>query len=105
MSAHRRPIKGLQSVRTLSGRADLASEPYRTHMRIAALEMEKARKEKERQSAMARVESIDARFREIESEKERLFKLLEKGKTQSDKKKSKPDTASEGGPPGFRVRY
>ncbi|MCF8036104.1 MAG: hypothetical protein K9K62_04450 [Desulfobacteraceae bacterium] len=105
MSAHRRPMKGLQSIRTLSGKADLISEPYRAYMRITALEMEKARKEKERQSAMARVESIDARFREIESEKANLFALLEAGKAQTDEKKRITNKASGGSPAGFKVRY
>ena len=69
-------IRNMQSIRTNSGKVDLLSEPYRAFMRISALEMEKARRGKERESAIHRVKQIDARFREIEKEKACLFKGL-----------------------------
>lgn len=69
-------IKGVQSIRTLAGRADQSRQPYQAYLRIGALEMEKARRAKERESAMARVNNIDARFREIEAEKDALLKIL-----------------------------
>ncbi|MCF8050316.1 MAG: hypothetical protein K9L59_03700 [Desulfobacterales bacterium] len=45
-------------------------------MKITALEMEKARRGKERESAMRRVREIDARFQEIEAEKNNLLQGL-----------------------------
>jgi len=36
------PTKGLTNIRTLSGRVDQVSLPYRSYMQITCLEMEKA---------------------------------------------------------------
>jgi len=76
MAIPKRTICSLQDIRTNSGKVDLLSEPYRAFMRISALEMEKARRGKERTSAMHRVKQIDARFREIEKEKAFLLEGL-----------------------------
>ncbi len=76
MAIPKRTIRGVQSIRTNSGKVDIFSEPYRAFMQISALEMEKARRGKERDSAMQRVRQIDARFREIEKEKTYLLKGL-----------------------------
>ena len=69
-------IRGVQDIRTLSGRADPVSEPYQIYMRLTCLEMEKARRAKEREGAAHRVNSIDARFNDIEAEKAVLLKTL-----------------------------
>lgn len=74
--ANNKTIKGLQNIRTHAGKADQSVEPYRTYLRIGALEMEKARRAKERESAMARVNNIETRFREIEAEKDALLKII-----------------------------
>jgi hypothetical protein len=76
MAIPKRTIRGVQSIRTYSGKVDIFSEPYRAFMQISALEMEKARRSKERESAMQRVRQIEARFREIEQEKAYLLKGL-----------------------------
>jgi len=76
MAIPKRIIRDSQTIRTNSGKVDLLSEPYRAFMRISALEMEKARRGKERESAMQRVKQIDARFREIEKEKANLLRGL-----------------------------
>jgi len=51
-------------------------EPHEVHMRLCVLEMEKARRSKERESALRRVNSIDERFREIDEEKSDLLHVL-----------------------------
>ena len=38
------PTKGINNIRTLSGRVDQLSLPYRSYMQITCLEMEKARR-------------------------------------------------------------
>ena len=54
------PAKGLNQLRTLSGRVDQLSLPYRSYMQITCLEMERARRNMERKSASQRVALIDA---------------------------------------------
>jgi hypothetical protein len=69
MAIAKRNIRGLQDIPTLSGRVDQTSLPYKAYMKIACLEMEKARRGKERESASFRVKNIDARVQQIEDEK------------------------------------
>jgi hypothetical protein len=69
-------IKGVQNIRTHAGRANQSTKPYQAYFRIGALEMEKARRATERQSAMERVNTIDTRVREIETEKSGLMKII-----------------------------
>jgi hypothetical protein len=76
MAPPKRTIRGLQDIRTLAGRPDIINEPYRTYMRITAIEMEKARKNKERESALHRVGIIEARVKEIDAEKKGLLEML-----------------------------
>jgi hypothetical protein len=60
----------------MSGKVDLKSTPYRAYMQITCLEMEKARRDSERQSASRRIAEIDARMRDIEAEKAAILKSL-----------------------------
>lgn len=98
-----RSVRGLQDIRTLEGWVDLANQPYRAFMKITCLEMEKARREKERESALRRVENIDERLREIELEKANLMKVL----GVSDGKGAGPPSKAVApkGLDGFRFRY
>src|ERR1039457_6476067 len=70
------PTKGLTSIRTLSGRVDQLSLPYRSYMQITCLEMEKARRGMERKSASQRVALIDARLAQIEQAKQELLQAI-----------------------------
>jgi flagellar motility protein MotE (MotC chaperone) len=104
MAPSKRTIRGLQDIRTIAGKPDIINEPYRAYMRITAIEMEKARKNKERQSALQRVRSIEERFKEIEAEKGALLEAL------GDRTSAPPpgtfgegSTASQRG--GFKFRY
>lgn len=96
-------IRRLQDIRTLEGSVDLANQPYRAFMKITCLEMEKARRAKERESALHRVKNIDERLEEIEIEKANLMKVL----GMSDDKAIGPAsrTVALKGPEGFRLRY
>jgi hypothetical protein len=71
-------IKGLQDIRSHSGRAREGAIPYRAYMRLSCLEMEKFRRTRERESAMVRVRNIDARFREIDSEEAMILGAITK---------------------------
>ncbi len=69
-------IRGLQDLRTISGRDDKAAIVYKGFMKLSCLEMEKYRRNKERKSAMQRVTNIDARFSDIERDKKALLQSL-----------------------------
>jgi cytochrome c-type biogenesis protein CcmH/NrfG len=92
MAIQKRNIRGLQDIPTLSGRVDQTSLPYKAYMKIACLEMEKARRCKERESASYRVKNIDARVGEIEDEKAALLQA------QAELEKRRPTDARDSGP-------
>jgi len=73
----KRIMKGLQDIKTISGRGDDASIPYKAYMKLSALEMEKYRREKEKQSALEKVRNIDRRFQDIEAERQEIISSLE----------------------------
>jgi len=70
------PSKGLNNIRTLSGRVDQLSLPYRSYMQITCLEMERARRGMERKSASRRIALIDSRLEEIEKAKQELLQAV-----------------------------
>ena len=70
------PTKGINNIRTLSGRVDQLSLPYRSYMQVTCLEMEKARRGMERKSASQRIALIDARLDYIEKDKKRLLQAV-----------------------------
>lgn len=104
------PRKGLREIRTLSGRQDQVHLPYQAYMQITCLEMEKARRGKERSSARQRMADIDARLKEIEAEKEALLRALEERNAGNGGKSAgvpnlalKPSLRRGAG--GFKLRY
>jgi len=73
----KRIMKGVQDIRTLSGRVDERSIPYKAYMKLSILEMEKYRRGKEKTSALERVRHIDQRFKDIEAERQEIMTTLE----------------------------
>jgi hypothetical protein len=101
-------LRGLQDIRTLSGRVDQATLPYKDYMKISCLEMEKFRRGKERESAMVRVRNIDARMREIEAEKNALMQELNLQSTVNTDCTSEPveqKSVKNRNSGGFKIRY
>jgi hypothetical protein len=70
------PRKTMRDIKTLSGRVDRIANSYMAYMQITCLEMEKARKARERASVQARLENLNARLGEIDSEKSSLLRAL-----------------------------
>jgi hypothetical protein len=70
------PRRGLQDIRTLTGKVCKAQHPYMAYLRISHIEMEKARKTRESEKAKQLVADIAARVAEIESEKDHLLQAL-----------------------------
>jgi len=73
----KRTIRGVQNIKTLSGRSDDGTIPYKAYMKLCILEMEKFRRGKEKESAMERVRRIDQRFQDIETERHEIIAALE----------------------------
>jgi len=76
MPVAKRIIRGVQDIKTISGRVDKDSIPYKAYMKLSVLEMEKYRRDKEKASALKRVANIDKRFQDIEREREEILKNL-----------------------------
>lgn len=76
MTVNKHILRGILDIRTLSGKVDQKDAVYKAYMKLSCLEMEKYRRGKERESAMRRVENIDGRFREIDTEKDALLRML-----------------------------
>ena len=100
-------IRGLQDIRTHSGRVDETHLASKAYLKVACLEMEKVRRGKERESAACRIENIDARFHEIAAEKAKLLRSL------SEQESAHSNGVSDNAPmpaprrkePGFKLRY
>lgn len=73
MPVGNRNTRGIQDIRTHSGRVHRSLPSYMAFMKVTALEMEKVRKLEERKSALCRVQIVDARIAEIEKEKAELL--------------------------------
>jgi DNA repair exonuclease SbcCD ATPase subunit len=72
MTVNRKNIRSVKDIHTHSGSVAQAAIPYKMYMRISCLEMEKARRLKEKEQALARIDLIDTRVMEIEAEKQAL---------------------------------
>lgn len=108
MSITKKTLKGLQDIHTYSGRVNQVFQPYKAYMRISCLEMEKARRGKERESAMHRVNNIDARFEEIEAEKAKILAFLgkvESGNSSTAAQVTGPAPSQRRIISGFKIRY
>jgi hypothetical protein len=71
------PHRGLQDIRTMSERISDADNPQRKYLALAMLELERARRDKERQSASQRVANIDQRLADITAEQTDLLAAAE----------------------------
>jgi len=102
-------LRGLRDIRTHSGRVDRVGVPYKAYMKISCLEMEKARREKEKGSAQLRIRNIDKRLEEIEAEKDATLKNLGERNPGSERRRSKTREISTEIPGNnakyFKIRY
>ncbi len=73
----KRIMRGVQDIKTHSGRADEGAIPYKAYMKLSILEMEKFRRGKEKQNALEKIVQIDQRFRDIEAERQEIIASLE----------------------------
>ena len=105
MPVAKKIIRGSQDIKTISGRAEEGSGPYKAYMKLSVLEMEKLRRGKEKTNSLARVANIDARFADIEKERMALLQML--GDLNSEKAPGiRKHFAKPGSSAGaFKIRY
>ena len=71
-----RTLRSLRDIRTRAGAPDQTIVPHRAYMAITALEMERTRRQTERQGLVSRLKSVTVRMRNIDREKAVLLERL-----------------------------
>ena len=101
------PTRGLQEIRTMSERISDADNPQRKYLALAMLELEKARRNKEKLSANQRAANIDQRMLDIVAAQVDLLAAAEADLDASVRDKQSPRSA--GSDPksgcGFKLAY
>jgi hypothetical protein len=72
-----KPRRTVQDIRTMSERVSETNNPQRKYLALAMLELEKARRNQEKQSAGQRVANIDRRLADIEAVQAELLAAAE----------------------------
>ena len=73
MPIQTRPPRSVSDIKTHSGMAKNKHETYRNYFQVGALELERWRREREREAASTRIGQIDSRIAEINKEKSHLL--------------------------------
>jgi hypothetical protein len=95
------PRRGIQDIRTLTGKVRKATIPHEAYLRISHIEMEKARKTQESEKARQLMADIAARLLEIEAEKENLLQTMgERGGNATPPRTGPPRHTG-----GFKIKY
>jgi hypothetical protein len=92
--------KGLRDIRTLSGRVGKVNAPHKAFLRISHIELEKARREVEKEAACRRIADIDVRLAEIEAEKAAILRGLDSDPVEP---RETPEENRSAG--GFKIKY
>ena len=101
------PSRGLQDIRTMSERISDVDNPQRKYLALAMLELEKARRNKEKQSASQRIANIDQRMVEIAAAQADLLATAEADLNASDQAKQpgRPAGSDSRSGCGFKLAY
>ena len=103
MPTAQKRMRVVQDIRTLSGARNHLSQPHRGYMRIACLELERFRRNKERECAMGRVRHLDARFQEIEAEQAAILDML--GQEKAPRARNGREHLPLNAEGGFKLKY
>jgi cytochrome c-type biogenesis protein CcmH/NrfG len=101
------PSRGLQDIHTMSERISDTDNPQRKYLALAMLELERARRNQEKQSANQRVANIDQRLAEITAEQTELLAAAKtelNTSTQAERRGQAADSNSPSGR-GFTLAY
>ena len=96
------PRRGLQDIRTLTGKVRKSTLPHEAYLRISHIEMEKARKAVESEKARQLMADIASRLQEIEAEKQALLQAVGDKTGQARLVRRGPASRSGG---GFKIKY
>jgi hypothetical protein len=99
------PRRGVQDIRTMTERISDADNPQRKYLALAMLELERARRNKEKQSASQRVHNIDQRLADISAEQTELLAAAEaelQTAAMQPRRGQSADAECEG---GFKIAY
>jgi len=101
MAIRTRPPRSVSDIKTHSGRAKNKHETYRNYFQVGALELERWRREREREAASARIADIDNRILDIDKEKMMLLsdaaEALAENMPKHDLEEKKPS--------GLKIKY
>lgn len=103
MGMRTRPPRTVSDIKTRSGASKNKHETYRNYFQVGALELERWRREREREAASSRIAEIDKRLTEINHDKKTLLDAAEENASPSargDETKSGDKKAS-----GLRIKY
>lgn len=95
------PRRGLQEIRTQTGKVGKAILPHEVYLRISHIEMEKARKIVESEKARQLMADIACRLHEIEDEKKRLLQDMAESNTNA----SRGTTDDSPDMKAFKIKY
>ncbi len=73
MPVQRKCLRSMKDIKTHAGSGGQTFYPHKAFMKISCLEMERAHRVKERESARLRIQAINDRLNEIEMEKNMLL--------------------------------
>jgi len=73
MAIRSRPPRSVSDIKTHSGSTKNNHETYRNYFQVGALELERWRREREREAAALRIAEIDNRISDIDNEKKKLL--------------------------------
>jgi len=98
-----RPPRSVSDIKTHSGMAKNKHETYRNYFQVGALELERWRREREREAASTRINHIDSRIAEIDKEKNHL--LAEAAENATPTPGGEAAKPAESKPSRLRIRY
>lgn len=103
MAIRTRPPRTISDIKTHSGRVNREHQTYRDFFQVGALELERWRRQREREAALRRVADINNRIADIDKEKNNLLADAGVvGNTRSDR--NKPEYAEKKSS-GLRIKY
>ncbi|ABM03535.1 hypothetical protein Ping_1751 [Psychromonas ingrahamii 37] len=103
-SKKKNALRGLADIRTLSGCGTSGQEAYQMYLKRGVLEMEKLRRQKEKNSALERVRNINYRLMAIDADIDFLCQSLKVIEERTNKENS-ISNESVTYKKGFKLRY
>ena len=85
MAIRTRPPRTVSDIKTRSGVAKNQHETYRNYFQVGALELERWRREREREASSSRIAEIDKRLTDINREKQLLLDAAMENASPSEK--------------------